>query len=84
VGATRWQAAGVPNGIGAPKTTPAGIIEELNKEVNVLPAGPNMKARIADLGYTAFAGSPAEFGKFIAEETEQWAKVVKFSGAKLD
>jgi hypothetical protein len=43
-----------------------------------------MKARIADLGSTAFAGSPAEFGKFIAEETEKWVKVVKFSGTKLD
>jgi tripartite-type tricarboxylate transporter receptor subunit TctC len=76
--ATGW------NGIGAPKTTPPGIIDKLNEEINIVLADPKMKARIADLGSTAFASSPADFGKFIAEETEKWAKVVKFSGAKLD
>ena len=71
-------------GIGAPKATPAEIIEKLNKEINAALADPTMKARLADLGGTVFAGSPADFGKFIAEETEKWAKVVKFAGIKAD
>jgi tripartite-type tricarboxylate transporter receptor subunit TctC len=69
-------------GIGAPRNTPAEIIDTLNKEINAALADPNMKARLADLGGTALAGSPADFGKLIAEETEKWGKVVKFSGAK--
>jgi tripartite-type tricarboxylate transporter receptor subunit TctC len=56
----------------------------LNKEINAALADPILKARLADLGGTVLAGSPADFGKLIAEETEKWAKVVKFSGAKLD
>jgi tripartite-type tricarboxylate transporter receptor subunit TctC len=69
-------------GLGAPGNTPAEIIDTLNKEINAALADPNMKARLADLGGTVLAGSPADFGKLIAEETEKWGKVVKFSGAK--
>jgi tripartite-type tricarboxylate transporter receptor subunit TctC len=69
-------------GLGAPKNTPAEIIDTLNKEINAALADPNMKARLADLGGTVLAGSPADFGKLIAEETEKWGKVVKFSGVK--
>src|SRR6478736_9121004 len=71
-------------GIGAPKATPAEIIDKLNKEINAALADPNMKARLADLGGTVLAGSPADFGKLIADETEKWAKVVKFAGIKAD
>jgi len=76
--ASTWQ------GIGAPKNTPVEIVDKLNKEINAGLADPNMKARLADLGGTVLAGSPADFGKLIAEETEKWGKVVKFSGAKAD
>ena len=69
-------------GIGAPKNTPVEIVDKLNNEINAALADPNMKARLADLGGTVLAGSPADFGKLIAEETEKWGKVVKFSGAK--
>jgi tripartite-type tricarboxylate transporter receptor subunit TctC len=71
-------------GVGAPTNTPAEIIERLNKEINAGLADPRLKARFAELGSTVFPGSPADFGRFIAEETEKWAKVVKFSGAKPD
>jgi tripartite-type tricarboxylate transporter receptor subunit TctC len=71
-------------GIGAPKNTPVEIIEKLNKEINTALADPRIKARFADLGLTVLAVSPADFGKLVAEETEKWGKVVKFSGAKAD
>ena len=71
-------------GLGAPKETPVEIVDKLNKEINAGLADPKMKARLADLGGTALTGSPADFGKLIADETEKWAKVVKFSGAKPD
>jgi tripartite-type tricarboxylate transporter receptor subunit TctC len=71
-------------GIGAPKATPAEIIDKLNKEISACLADPNMKAQLADLGGTVLAGSPADFGKLIADETEKWAKVVKFAGIKAD
>jgi tripartite-type tricarboxylate transporter receptor subunit TctC len=71
-------------GIGAPKATPAEIIDKLNKDISVGLADPNMKARLADLGGTALAGSPADFGKLIADETEKWGKVVKFADIKAD
>jgi tripartite-type tricarboxylate transporter receptor subunit TctC len=72
------------NGIGAPKNTLAEIIDKLNKEINAGLVDPQLKARLAELGGTVLALSPADFGKFIADETEKWAKVVKFSGAKPD
>jgi tripartite-type tricarboxylate transporter receptor subunit TctC len=69
-------------GIGAPKNTAPEIVDKLNKEINAGLADPKMKARLADLGGTVVAGSPADFGKLIFDETEKWAKVVRFSGAK--
>ena len=69
-------------GIGAPKDTPPEIIGRLNKEINAGIADPRIKARLVDLGGTVLPGSSADFGKLIATETEKWAKVVKFSGAK--
>jgi tripartite-type tricarboxylate transporter receptor subunit TctC len=69
-------------GIGAPKNTPAEILDKLNKEINAVLAYPKMKSRFAELGGAALPGSPADFGKLIAEETEKWAKVVKFANLK--
>jgi tripartite-type tricarboxylate transporter receptor subunit TctC len=69
-------------GIVVPKATPVNIIEKLNQEINAALADPTMKTRLTDLGCAVFAGSPADFGKFIADETEKWAKVVKFAGIK--
>ena len=66
-------------GVGAPKATPAEIVDKLNKEINAGLADPKTKARFADLGGTVFALSPVDFGKLIADETEKWAKVVKFA-----
>jgi tripartite-type tricarboxylate transporter receptor subunit TctC len=71
-------------GVGAPKNTPVEIIDRLNKEINAGLADPKIKARVTDMGGTVLAGSPANFGKLIADETEKWGKVVKFSGAKPD
>jgi tripartite-type tricarboxylate transporter receptor subunit TctC len=71
-------------GVGAPKNTPAEIIGRLNKEINAALASPVTKARFADLGSTVFPSSPAEFGKFIADETEKWAKVVRAANIKVD
>jgi tripartite-type tricarboxylate transporter receptor subunit TctC len=71
-------------GIGVPSRTPADIIAILNTAINAAFADPVMRARLADTGGTLLAGSPAEFGRLLAEETEKWAKVVKFSGAKPD
>src|SRR5712691_1203337 len=71
-------------GVGVPMGTPADIVAKLNKEINAGLADPKIKARLADMGGMVLAGSPADFGKLIAEETEKWAKVVKFSGAKAD
>src|SRR3954469_19006062 len=74
--ASAWQ------GIGAPKNTSAEIVEKLNKEVNAGLADPKMKARVADMGGTVLAGSPSDFGSFVAAETEKWAKVIKSAGIK--
>ena len=71
-------------GIGAPRNTPPEIIEKLNKEINAGLADPKLSARLKDLGGIILPGSPADFGKLIAGETEKWAKVVKFSGAKAN
>jgi tripartite-type tricarboxylate transporter receptor subunit TctC len=71
-------------GIGAPKNTPTEIIEKLNKEITAAFADPKIKARIADLGGSALAGLPADFGRLIENDTEKWGKVVKFSGANPD
>jgi tripartite-type tricarboxylate transporter receptor subunit TctC len=76
--------ASAVTGIGAPRSTPAEIIAALNAAINAAFADPAMSARLADTGGSALAGSPAEFGKLLAEETEKWGKVVKFSGAKPD
>ena len=68
---------------GAPRNTPAGVIEILNKEVNAGLLDPAMKARFADLANVPLPGSPAEFGKLIADETEKWGKVIRFAGIKV-
>jgi tripartite-type tricarboxylate transporter receptor subunit TctC len=70
-------------GVGAPRRTPAEIIGQLNKEINAAFADPMMKGRFADIGGEPLAGSPEEFGKLIADETEKWARVVKLAGIPL-
>jgi tripartite-type tricarboxylate transporter receptor subunit TctC len=72
------------SGIGSPKSTPTEVIDKLNREINTALADPKNKAQLADLGSLALAGSPADFGKLIADETEKWAKVIKFAGIKAD
>ena len=69
-------------GVGAPKNTPAEIIDRLNKEINAAIADPKIKARLDDLGSMALAGSPADFGKLIADETEKWGKVIRAANIK--
>jgi tripartite-type tricarboxylate transporter receptor subunit TctC len=69
-------------GIIAPKGTPPEIVGRLNDAINAVLADPKIRVRSADLGGTALPGSPADFGKLVADETEKWAKVVRFSGAK--
>jgi tripartite-type tricarboxylate transporter receptor subunit TctC len=69
-------------GVGAPRNTPAEIIDKLNKEINAGLSDPELGKRLAEGGGTALAGSPATFGKFIGEESEKWAKVIKFAGIK--
>jgi tripartite-type tricarboxylate transporter receptor subunit TctC len=76
--ASQWFAVGLR------KSTQAEIVQRLNKEINAILADPDMRARLADLGTTVFPGSAADFDKFLVEETEKWAKVVKISGAKAD
>jgi tripartite-type tricarboxylate transporter receptor subunit TctC len=76
--ASSWQ------GICAPRNTPVEIVDKLNKEINAGLSDPKLKARLVDLGGIALPGSPSEFGKFIADETEKWGKVVKFAGIKAD
>jgi tripartite-type tricarboxylate transporter receptor subunit TctC len=72
-------------GIGAPKGTPAEIVDKLNQDISAVLTDPKMKARMADLGMTVqISRTSAEYGAFIADETEKWSKVVKFSGAKPD
>ena len=69
-------------GLGAPRGTPAGVIDKLNKEINAALADPKMKTRFADLGGIAIGGSPADFGKLIADETEKWGKVIRAAKIK--
>jgi tripartite-type tricarboxylate transporter receptor subunit TctC len=70
-------------GIAAPRATPAGVIDRLNGEINGALAEPDMTARLAELGGTVMRGSPADFGRLIASDTEKWAKVIRFAGVKL-
>jgi tripartite-type tricarboxylate transporter receptor subunit TctC len=71
-------------GLGAPKSTPTEIVDKLNQEINAALADSKMKLRFSDLGGTVMPGSPADFGKLIADETEKWGKVVKFAGIRAD
>ena len=97
--ATRWEAlpdipalgeslpgyeATVWYGVGVPKNTPTEIVEKLNKEINAGLASPLMKARFADQGGAGLPGSPTDFGKLIAEETEKWGKVIRAANIKAD
>jgi tripartite-type tricarboxylate transporter receptor subunit TctC len=76
--AVQWQ------GMGAPKGTPAEIVEKLNKEINTGFADPTLKARITDLGGAVFASSSADFGKLISDETEKWGKVIQRANIKVE
>jgi tripartite-type tricarboxylate transporter receptor subunit TctC len=76
--ATAWY------GVGAPRGTPVEIVGRLNKEINAGLADPKMKARLADLGSEGMPMTPAEFGKHVVDETDKWAKVVKFAGIKAE
>jgi tripartite-type tricarboxylate transporter receptor subunit TctC len=71
-------------GLGAPKNTPGDIVEKLNKETNAAPADAKMKARLVDLGGTPLVGSPADFGKLIADEAEKWGKVIRVANIKAE
>ena len=71
-------------GIGAPRNTPAEIVDTLNSEINAGLADPKIKARLVDLGGTVFTVSPAAFGKFLADDVAKWAKVIKFAGVKAE
>ena len=76
-----YEASGL-SGIAAPRNTPAEIIDKLNSEINAALADPKIKARLTDLGGTELPGSPADFGKLIADETEKWGKVVRAANIK--
>jgi len=71
-------------GLGAPKNTPVEIVDRLNKEINAALADPKIKERFADLGATVFPGSPADFGKLIADETEKWGRVIRAANIKAE
>jgi tripartite-type tricarboxylate transporter receptor subunit TctC len=71
-------------GLGAPRNTPAEVIDRLNREINAGLADPKMKLRLAELGGTVLPGSPVEFATFVADDTDKWGKVVRFTGAKPD
>ncbi len=98
-GATRWEGLpDIPTvadfvsgyeatslfGLGAPKQTPAAIIERVNREINAALDDPNLKTRLVDLGGTLLAGSPADFGKLIADDTEKWGKVIRAANIKAE
>jgi tripartite-type tricarboxylate transporter receptor subunit TctC len=78
-----YEASG-PFGLAAPRNTPAEIVAKLNKEMNAVLADPKVKARLADLGSDALAGSPAEFGKLMADETAKWSKVIRAGNIKVE
>jgi tripartite-type tricarboxylate transporter receptor subunit TctC len=71
-------------GIGAPKNTPADIVDKLNRQINAIAADPIIKARLAGLGVDPMSMTSADFGKLIADETEKWGKVIKLMGIKAD
>jgi tripartite-type tricarboxylate transporter receptor subunit TctC len=71
-------------GVGVPKGTPSAVIEKLNREVNLALADPKIKAKLADLGGIIMAGTPADFGKVVADETEKWGKVVRAAGVSIE
>jgi tripartite-type tricarboxylate transporter receptor subunit TctC len=71
-------------GTGVPKKTPVEIVDKLNKEINAALIDPKIKTRLADLGGTALAGSPADFGKLVADETEKWGKVIRAAHIKAE
>jgi tripartite-type tricarboxylate transporter receptor subunit TctC len=71
-------------GIAAPKDTPADIIDKLNRETNTGLAGATIAARLADMGGMPLTGSPADFGKLIADETAKWGKVIREAGIKAE
>ena len=71
-------------GLGAPRNTPATIIDTLNKEVGAAFADPKIMGRFTDLGGTLLPGSPADFRKIVADETEKWARVIRFTGIKSE
>ena len=71
-------------GVGAPRKTPAEIVDRLNHEINAGLADSRLKARFADLGASVFAGSPSDFARHIAEETEKWGKVVRAANLRAD
>jgi tripartite-type tricarboxylate transporter receptor subunit TctC len=71
-------------GIAAPKNTPPDVVKTLNREINAALADPKIKSRLADLGGTVLPGTPAEFGKFIADEADKWGKVVQATHMKVD
>ena len=72
------------NGICAPKSTPIKVVEKLNGIINTAVADPQLKARLTDLGATTLAGSPADFGKLIIDETEKWARVIRSANIKAE
>jgi tripartite-type tricarboxylate transporter receptor subunit TctC len=72
------------SGIGAPKSTPADIVDRLNREINASLADPKLKVRLADLGDVPMPMTPAQFGKFIADETEKWGKVIRAANIRAD
>jgi tripartite-type tricarboxylate transporter receptor subunit TctC len=71
-------------GVGVPRNTPTDVVDRLSREINAGLADPNMKARLVDLGGTVLAGSPVDFGKLIAEETEKWGKVIRAANIKAE
>ena len=71
-------------GIGAPKTTPAEIVDKLNREINEALSDPRIGARLAEVGGMVVAGTPADFSKLIADETEKWAKVIRAANMKAE